>query len=95
MTRIRNRTVDNTSCYKIGKMILTLSAKQIFIFSALVGGVLATTSNMMELKTRHNNGDDNGDEVHKEAGDDNGDEVHKEAAASSYHGPSITLDKES
>lgn len=88
MTRIRKRTDDNTSCYKIGKMILTLSAKQVFIFSALVGGVLAT-SNMRQLKKRHS-GDEL--EVQKAAAADN--EVQK-AAAPSYHGPSITLDKES
>ncbi|KAL7496587.1 hypothetical protein ACHAWT_004761 [Skeletonema menzelii] len=75
MTRIGKRKADDTS-YKIGNMILSLSAKNIFIFSALVGGVLAT-NNLRELKTRHN-----GDQKH-------------EMAASSYHGPSITLDKES
>ena len=74
MTIIRKRTADNTG-YKIGNMILSLSAKNIFVFSALVGGVLAT-NNMRQLKTRHNS-----DEVHK-------------SAASSYHGPSITLDKD-
>lgn len=74
MTIIRKRTADNTG-YKIGNMILTLSAKHIFVFSALVGGVLAT-NNLRQLKTRHNS-----DEVHK-------------SAASSYHGPSITLDKD-
>jgi hypothetical protein len=51
MKFIRKRNTDNT-CYKIGNMILTLNVKNIFLFSALVGGVLAT-NNFRQLKTRH------------------------------------------
>jgi hypothetical protein len=67
----RKRNADNI-CYNIGKMILTLSVKNIFLFSTLVGGGLAT-NNFRQLKTRHSD---------KET-----------ITASSYQGPSITLDK--
>lgn len=54
--RYKRTTSDDNSCYKIGKMILTLNAKSIFIFSTLAGVVLAT-NNLRELRT-HNKNDD-------------------------------------
>lgn len=53
MTRVAGKRTADIPCYKIGNMILSMSPKNIFIFSALVGGVLAT-NNLRELKTRHN-----------------------------------------
>ena len=54
--RYKRTTADDNSCYKIGKMILTLHAKSIFIFSTLAGVVLAT-NNLRELRTHHKNDD--------------------------------------
>ena len=54
--RYKRTTADDNSCYKIGKMILTMNAKSIFIFSTLAGVVLAT-NNLRELRT-HNKNDD-------------------------------------